>query len=73
MDAKGRLVIPGDTRARHRLGGGSKLVLLDTDSGIVLLTREQLRQRVRADFQGRPLVDELLADRRTAALGEDAR
>jgi hypothetical protein len=47
-------------------------VLLDTPEGIVLLTREQLRARVRDELAGLDLVDALLDDRRRAAQIEDA-
>jgi len=47
-------------------------VLLETPSGLVLLTRQQLRDRVRAELAGLDLVSELLAERRAAASVEDA-
>jgi hypothetical protein len=47
------------------------LILLDTPQGLVLMTREQLRERVRSDLAGLDLVGELLADRRTAAALDD--
>ena len=51
---------------------GIVLILVETPHGRVLLTREQLRDRVRADLADLDLVDELLADRRSAASREDA-
>lgn len=69
---RGRLVVPAALRERAGLLEGTTLVLLDTPSGMVLLTREQLRDRVRADLAGLDLVGELLADRRAAAAAEDA-
>jgi hypothetical protein len=48
------------------------LVLFETARGVVLLTREQLKDLVRADLDGPSLVDELLADRRKEAAAEDA-
>ncbi len=69
---RGRLVVPAALRERAGLLEGTTLVLLDTPSGMVLLTREQLRDRVRADLAGLDLVGELLADRRAAATAEDA-
>lgn len=48
------------------------MMLLPTKSGLVLMTREQLRERVREDLSGLDLVAELLADRRKAAAEEDA-
>lgn len=47
------------------------LVLLETPTGLVLLTRPQLRQRVRDDLQGADLVADLLAERRANAAAED--
>lgn len=51
---------------------GTPLVLLETPTGLVLLTRDQLRARVRSELAGLDLVAELLADRRRAAAREDA-
>ena len=45
--------------------------MLDTPAGIVLLTREQLRARVRSELAGTDLVEELLAERRAAAQAEN--
>jgi len=69
---RGRLVVPVEVRERAGLKPGTPLVLLETPSGLVLLTREQLRDRVRAELGGLDLVSELLADRRAAAAAEDA-
>lgn len=46
MGNRGRLVIPAAVRERAKLAEGTPLVLLDTPTGIVILTRAQLRQRV---------------------------
>lgn len=48
------------------------LVMLETPGGLVLLTRDQLRERVRADLTGLDLVADLLAERRREAEAEDA-
>ncbi|HKY15552.1 MAG TPA: AbrB/MazE/SpoVT family DNA-binding domain-containing protein [Microthrixaceae bacterium] len=72
MGDKGRLVVPAAVREHLGLAEGSALMLLETPAGIVLMTREQLRDRVRADLEGLDLVGELLADRRRAAEIEDA-
>jgi len=69
---RGRLVVPVEVRERVGLEPGTPLVLLETPSGLVLLTRQQLRDRVRADLAGLDLVSELLAERRAAASVEDA-
>ena len=69
---RGRLVVPAEVRERANLVPGTPLVLLDTPTGIVLLTREQLRDRVRGELAGLVLVGELLSDRRRASKEEDA-
>jgi AbrB family looped-hinge helix DNA binding protein len=72
MGDRGRLVIPADLRERAGLAEGTALVLLETATGLVLLTRPQLQKLVRADLVGLDLVGELLAERRAAAAVEDA-
>jgi AbrB family looped-hinge helix DNA binding protein len=69
---RGRLVVPAEVRERAGLAKGTTLVLLETPSGIVLMTRAQLRDRVQGELSGLDLVGELLADRRAAAADEDA-
>lgn len=69
---RGRLVIPSEVRERAGLGEGTTLVLLETPSGLVLMTRGQLRDRVRNELSGLDLVGELLAERHAAATNEDA-
>jgi len=70
MGDRGRLVIPAEVRAEHGFEEGTALVLVDTAAGLVLLTRAQLRDRVRADLVGADLVASLLADRRREAAAE---
>ena len=72
MGDRGRLVVPAEVRARAGLVEGTPLVLLESPGGLILLTREQLRDRVRAELAGLDLVGELLAERRRAAELEDA-
>ena len=72
MGERGRLVVPAEVRERAGLDSGSSLILLDTPGGIVLMTREQLRQRVRDDLAGLDLVGDLLDDRRREAASDDA-
>lgn len=68
---RGRLVLPAEVREHTGLTAGSKLILVETSSGLLLLTRDQLRDRVRQEMSGLDLVGELLADRRAAAARED--
>jgi len=70
---RGRLVLPAELRERLHVSAGDPLVLLDTPRGVVLATRQQLKQLVREDLAGLDLVSELLADRRLAASDDDAR
>ena len=71
MGDRGRLVIPAGLRERAGLVEGRPVVLLDTPKGIVLLTREQLKELVRADLSGLDLVADLLSERRRDAAAED--
>lgn len=72
MGDRGRLVVPAELRERLDLAVGTPLVLVDTPRGVVMTTREQLKELVRADLAGRDLVQELLDERRAAADREDA-
>jgi AbrB family looped-hinge helix DNA binding protein len=72
MGDRGRLVIPAELRERAGLAEGTALVLLETPNGLVLLTRSQLQDLVRADLMGLDLVDELLTERRAEAAADDA-
>jgi AbrB family looped-hinge helix DNA binding protein len=72
MGDRGRLVIPAELRERAGLAEGTPLILLETPAGLVLLTRPQLQDLVRADLAGLDLVGELLAERRAEAAAEDA-
>jgi AbrB family looped-hinge helix DNA binding protein len=69
---RGRLVLPAELRERLHLSAGDALVLLDTPRGVVLATRDQLKQLVREDLAGLDLVGDLLAERRSAAAADDA-
>jgi AbrB family looped-hinge helix DNA binding protein len=71
MGDRGRLVIPADLRERAGLAEGTALILLETPGGLLLLTRPQLQELVRADLTGLDLVAELLAERRIVAATED--
>jgi len=72
MGDRGRLVIPAELRERAGLAEGTALILLETPTGLVLLTRPQLQDLVRADLAGLDLVGELLAERRAEAAADDA-
>ena len=64
--------MPAAVRERAGFTEGATLMLLETPDGVVLMTRDQLLARVRRDFGGLNLVEDLLAERRLAAAVEDA-
>jgi AbrB family looped-hinge helix DNA binding protein len=72
MGDRGRLVVPAELRAAAGLVEGTPLILVETAGGVVLATRDQMKDLVRADLAGRDLVGALLADRRRQAAAEDA-
>lgn len=72
MGDRGRLVVPAGLRERAGLHPGRSMVFVETERGLLLLTREQLRDAVQRDLGSRNLVAELLAERRLAAQAEDA-
>jgi AbrB family looped-hinge helix DNA binding protein len=71
MGDRGRLVVPAELRARAGLEPGRAVVLIEAAGGIVLLTREQLKHRVRSDLAGLDLIGDLLAERARHATAED--
>lgn len=64
--------MPVELRDRAGLVPGTPLILADTDTGVVIMTREQARQRIKEQLQGQDLVRELMDERREAAAREDA-
>ena len=71
MGDRGRLVVPVELRERIGLREGTELTLIETPDGLVLLSRRQLRDRVRADLAGLDLVAELLAERSAESAREE--
>jgi AbrB family looped-hinge helix DNA binding protein len=69
---RGRLVLPADIRERGGIGEGTELIVLETPDGLALLTREQLKRRVRSELAGPSLVADLIEERRTTAKAEGA-
>ena len=72
MGDRGRVVVPAPLRKRAGMAAGDPLVFVESEQGLLLLTREQLRIRVNRDFGGLNLVEELLAERRAEAERESA-
>ena len=72
MGDRGRVVIPADLRERRHLDAGTPIVLIETDRGLILISREQLKELVQKDLEGVRLLEELLAERRRQAAADDA-
>lgn len=72
MGDRGRLVIPADIRARVGLEAGTPLILVDSATGLLLLTRTQARAMIKEQLAGKDLVAELIAERRAEAAAESA-
>jgi AbrB family looped-hinge helix DNA binding protein len=72
MGDRGQVVVPAGLRERSGLHPGRKMVFIETANGVLLLTREQLREMVRSGLTGRDLVGELLVARRAESAVEDA-
>lgn len=72
MGDRGRLVIPADVRSSAKLEPGTPLILVDSPSGLLLLTRAQARAMIKAQLSGKDLVAELLAERRAEAAADSA-
>jgi bifunctional DNA-binding transcriptional regulator/antitoxin component of YhaV-PrlF toxin-antitoxin module len=72
MGDRGRLVIPADVRSSAKLEAGTPLILVDSPSGLLLLTRAQARALIKAQLSGKDLVAELLAERRAEAAADSA-
>ena len=72
MGDRGRIVVPSEVRHRAGLVEGTPMVLVESGDGLVLLTRYQLKERVRQNLAGLDLVTELLSGRRYSASREDA-
>jgi bifunctional DNA-binding transcriptional regulator/antitoxin component of YhaV-PrlF toxin-antitoxin module len=73
MGDRGRLVVPQELRERAGFVAGSPLVLVEAEGGVLLLTREQAKARVRSALAPHDLVGDLLAERRRAAVEEHRR
>ena len=69
MGDRGRIVIPQQIREDQGLNPGDKLVIFSDEKGMTLMTREQLKEKVQANFREYPgsMADELIADRRAEA------
>jgi AbrB family looped-hinge helix DNA binding protein len=71
---KGRVVLPAEVRRSRNWSEGTVLIALDTDDGVLLMTRDDLERKVLAEFAGKGvgIVDELIAERRREAERDNA-
>jgi AbrB family looped-hinge helix DNA binding protein len=70
---KGRIVLPADLRQKRGWSEGTILLLLETEGGVELLTRDELERQVLSQVDGTTdVVGELLAERRAEAARENA-
>lgn len=72
MGDRGRLVVPAELRTRQGWEHGTPLLLIETDDGVIVATRDQATKMIREQLSGSSMVDELLAERRATAHTEDA-
>lgn len=72
MGDRGRLVIPIDVRERHGWDVGTPLVSIDTDSGFLVMSADEALTWLRAKYEERDLLGELLAERRAEVESENA-
>ena len=71
---KGRVVLPAEVRQRQNWTEGTVLIAVETDDGVLLLTRDELLKRVQTELSalgGGHVVDDFIAERRAAALREE--
>jgi len=66
------LVVPAELRTRLGLDSGTPVLLVETSTGVVLMTRSQAREHLRRQLDEADLVTSLLAERRAATAAEDA-
>lgn len=71
MGDRGRLVVPAELRDRAGLTAGTPLILVESEAGVIVMTRAQARQYLRRQLADGDLVGDLLAERRRAATAED--
>lgn len=74
----GRMNLPVDVRRALGLNGAGRVILTQDENGVMLTTADHALKRIRAlaapfKPQGRSVVDDLLADRREEASGDDGR
>ena len=72
MGDRGRLVIPAEVRADLNWEQGTRLILTETDEGLLLMSVDQARAMIKAQLGGRSVADELVAERHAEAAADAA-
>lgn len=67
---RGRFVLPRQLRDEQGWAENDVLHLVNTEHGVVILSRDQMRAIIKTELDGPSLVDELLAQRSEAARRE---
>ena len=67
---RGRLVIPSALHRSQKWEPGAQLLMLDTPNGVITMTQKQAKQLIKKQIGADSLVEELLAERRSAAQKE---
>jgi AbrB family looped-hinge helix DNA binding protein len=69
---KGRVVIPAEIRARHNWEQGTELILVESDAGITISTRNESLKKLRGILSETGYsVDQFIAEKREQARRED--
>lgn len=67
MGDRGRLVIPAEVRANLNWTQGTRLILIENETGVTLMSIDQARALIKAQIGDRDLVAELIAERHAEA------
>lgn len=67
MGDRGRLVIPAEVRTDLHWQQGTRLILIQTETGANLMSVDQARALLKAQIGDRDLVAELISERRAEA------
>lgn len=67
MGDRGRLVVPAEVRSDLNWHQGTRLILTETDEGLLLMSVDQARAMIKAQIGDRDLVAELIAERHAEA------
>ena len=68
---RGRVVLPADIRQRREWVEGTALVVVETETGVLLAERSAIEDILRRQLAGSDVVASLLEERRQASAVED--